>query len=57
MSVQLLKRLFTFEEYHKMVDAGIFIPNDRLELIGGEIVQMSPLGRIYAVGVISNPVN
>jgi len=51
MSVQLLKRLFTVEEYHKMVDAGILTPDDRVELISGEIVQMSPIGRRHAAGV------
>lgn len=38
MSVQLLRRKFTVEQYHQMVDAGILTANDRVELIRGEIV-------------------
>ena len=48
MSVTLLKRLFTVEEYHKMVDSGILKESDRVELIRGEIVQMSPIGPVHA---------
>ena len=36
------KKLFTIDEYHKLVDLGFFAENDRLELIRGEIVEMAP---------------
>ena len=36
------KKLFTIDEYHKLVDLGFFTENDRLELIRGEIVEMAP---------------
>ncbi len=44
MSVLVEKRLFTVEEYYKMAEAGIFGEDDRIELIHGEIIEMSPIG-------------
>ncbi|MCY4654512.1 MAG: Uma2 family endonuclease [Dehalococcoidia bacterium] len=38
------KRLFTRKEYHAMGRAGIFAPNERVELLEGEIIAMSPMG-------------
>lgn len=38
------KRLFTVEEYHKLVPAGILREDDRVELIHGEILTMPPIG-------------
>jgi len=35
-------RLWTREEYYKMAEAGVFRPSERVELIGGRIVAMSP---------------
>lgn len=48
MSVQLLRRKFTVEQYHQMVDVGILTENDRVELIRGEIVEMTPIGRRHS---------
>jgi Uma2 family endonuclease len=39
------RRLFTREEYHRMGEAGIFARGERVELIRGEIITMSPQGR------------
>jgi Uma2 family endonuclease len=37
-------RKLTIEEYHKLGDAGILHPNDRVELIDGLLVKMAPIG-------------
>ncbi|MEM6628762.1 MAG: Uma2 family endonuclease [Bacteroidota bacterium] len=43
MVVNVEKRLLTVAEYHKMAEVGILDPDDRVELIKGEIIKMSPL--------------
>ncbi len=45
------KRLFTREEYHAMGKAGILGRGERVELLEGEIVAMSPIGSRHAAGV------
>lgn len=51
MSVQLLRRSFTVEEYHRMAEAGILREDDRVELLEGEIVEMTPIGSRHAACV------
>lgn len=48
MEVDVSKRLFTIQEYHQMAEAGIFHEDDRIELIHGEIIKMSPIGNYHA---------
>lgn len=43
-----LKRLFTRDEYYAMAEAGILGPEDRVELIEGEIYRMAPIGNPHA---------
>jgi Uma2 family endonuclease len=43
-----LKRLFTRDEYYAMAKAGILKPEDRVELIEGEIYRMPPIGNSHA---------
>lgn len=49
-------RLWTVEEYHRMAEAGIFHPEERVELIGGQIIRMIAKGTAHssAVGRIDN---
>jgi Uma2 family endonuclease len=51
MSVQLAKRYFNVTEYYRMAEAGILTADDRVELIEGEIVKMSPIGSLHAACV------
>lgn len=51
MTFQLQQRLLTVEEYHKMMEAGILGPEDRVELIEGKIIKMSPIGSLHAAYV------
>jgi Uma2 family endonuclease len=41
------RRGFTATEYHQMAEAGILTEDDRIELIAGEIVEMSAIGALH----------
>src|SRR5438094_4132647 len=49
--VEVVRRRFTVDEYHRMGEAGILNEDDRVELVRGEIVQMSPIGIQHAACV------
>jgi Uma2 family endonuclease len=53
LDVEVARRLFTVEEYHRMGDAGILAEDERIELIDGEIVQMAPIGTPH-IGCVIN---
>jgi Uma2 family endonuclease len=55
MSLQVAKHFFTVEQFHRMGEAGIFSEDARLELIEGEIVEMSPIGsrHVACVNILS----
>jgi len=42
------RRRFTRNEYHRMGEAGILGPDERVELVDGEIVLMGPIGDFHA---------
>ncbi len=45
---EIVRHRFSVTQYHQMIDGGIFAPDDRLELINGELVVMSPINRRHA---------
>ncbi|WP_414530752.1 Uma2 family endonuclease [Nodularia chucula] len=51
MSVQLLRRKFSVQQYHQMLASGILREDDRVELLRGEIIEMSPIGTKHAACV------
>jgi Uma2 family endonuclease len=52
MLTEVSKKLFTVDEYHRMGEAGILQESDHVELIDGEIIQMSPMGQSHAARVM-----
>ena len=51
MTVQILRKKFTVGQYHQMIESGILTDRDRVELLNGEILEMSPVGRRHAACV------
>ncbi len=41
----------SLEEFHRMVEAGVFPEDSRLELVEGDLVEMSPIGKRHAAKV------
>ena len=48
MAMLLTDRRFTLDEYHRMGRAGVFHEDDRVELLDGRIVEMTPIGPGHA---------
>jgi Uma2 family endonuclease len=51
MSVQIARHYFTADEFERMAERGVFLEDARLELVEGEIVEMSPIGKRRAACV------
>ena len=51
MTVDVVRRRFTVDEYLHMAQAGILTDRDRVELLDGEIVEMTPIGLPHAGSV------
>lgn len=51
MAVNLAKHHFTVSEYERMGETGVLPPDARVELIEGEIVEMSPIESPHAACV------
>ena len=51
MATEPAHRQFTVDDYHRMADIGILREDDRVELIDGQVVEMSPIGGRYVTCV------
>ncbi len=51
MTAAILRKQFTVTDYARMREAGILAEDDRVELIAGEVRQMSPIGSFHAAVV------
>jgi len=49
MALELQERLLHVEEYQRMVEVGILTEDDRVELLAGKMIQMSPSGRRHTI--------
>ncbi len=51
MALEIAKHVFTVTDFERMAETGIISENDRVELIEGEIIEMSPIGSRHAACV------
>jgi len=49
----MTRHLFSTDDYHRMGEAGILGPDDRVELIEGEIIRMAPIGGPH-IGIVNS---
>ncbi len=52
MAARLLPGPFTVDSYHRLAELGILDEDDRVELLDGQIVEMTPIGGTHAACVI-----
>lgn len=51
VETEVQRRRFTADEYYRMAEAGVLRADDRVELVDGEIVEMTPIGSRHAACV------
>jgi Uma2 family endonuclease len=51
MRMESARKLFTSDDVLKMAEAGLFGPEERIELIDGEILEMTPVGVRHVICV------
>jgi Uma2 family endonuclease len=47
-NLKVRRHRFSVDDYHAMVEAGVLKEDERVELIEGEVVAMSPIGKLHA---------
>jgi len=47
MGVTLERHTINVDTYRRMIEVGILTENDRVELIHGEIIHISPIGKLH----------
>jgi Uma2 family endonuclease len=52
-AVEIPRHRITLDEFNRMIAAGVFAEDDRLELVDGEIVELAPIFRPHAEGVMT----
>jgi Uma2 family endonuclease len=48
MLIDVARRRFTVDEFGRMAEAGLFLEQPRVELVDGEVIQMTPIGPRHA---------
>jgi Uma2 family endonuclease len=51
MKGAVARRLLTRDDFHRMGAAGILTEDDRVELVNGELIEMTPIGPRHAAAV------
>jgi Uma2 family endonuclease len=51
MQIEAPRKRFTVDDFYRMAEVGILTDSDRVELIEGEIVEMSPIGDRHLMSV------
>ncbi len=49
--MQLDLRLLTVADYHRIMQAGVFAPDERVELLEGQIIQMAAKGTAHSAAI------
>jgi Uma2 family endonuclease len=53
MPAEIHRKLFTIDDCCRMAEVGILRPDERVELIRGELIQMSPIGTRHQAAVVA----